>query len=53
MKWLPIIFNIVHLIGPELRKALLGALDDWESKAKETKSPIDDIVVGVLKALLG
>jgi len=52
MNWITIILNLFKLIGPELKKTLIDALDQWETKAKETKTPIDDIIVGILKTLL-
>lgn len=52
MNWVTIILNLFHMAGPELKKVLLDALNQWEAKAKETKTPIDDILVGILKILL-
>lgn len=48
-----IIRNIVELISPEIRKALGEFLDSLEEKAKLTPNPADDIIVFVLKKVLG
>ena len=53
MNWITLVLNIFRMIGPELRKVLLDALNTWEVSAKETKTPIDDIIVGILKSLIG
>jgi len=52
MNWITIVLNLFKLVGPDLKNLLLDALHQWEMKAKETKTPIDDIVVGILKSLL-
>lgn len=48
-----IIGKILDLISPELRAAIKKSVDEWELKAQETESKIDDIVVKVVKMLLG
>jgi len=48
-----IIAKILDLISPELRAAIKDFLDEWELKAQETESKIDDIVIKVAKMLLG
>jgi len=48
-----IISKILDLISPELRSAIEKSLNEWELKAKETESKVDDVVVKVVKMLLG
>jgi len=48
-----IIGKILDLISPELRAAIKKSLDEWELKAKETDSKVDDVVVALVKMLLG
>jgi len=50
--WLTLLMQLVKLIGPELKNALLDAVTAWEIKAKETPGPVDDFVAALLKALL-
>lgn len=52
-KWLlRLISLIIGVASPELRKMLTDLLDQAEAKAKATKNPWDDILVGLLKQLL-
>ena len=48
-----IISKILDLISPELREMIKKSVDEWELKAAETESKVDDIVVKVVKMLLG
>ena len=48
-----IISKILDLISPELREMIKKSVDEWELKAVETESKVDDIVVKVVKMLLG
>jgi hypothetical protein len=40
-------------LGPALRALLQTLLNDWENAAKKTATPIDDIIVGIVKKLVG
>ncbi len=44
---------ILAAISPELRKAVVEFVISLEAKAKTTPNPLDDIVVDILKTLLG
>ena len=44
---------VIGNVTPELRNLLVSSIQQWEAKAAQTASPIDDIVVKVIKALLG
>lgn len=46
------IFQVIKGITPDLRRELLAAVNNLEVKAKGTKNPFDDILVGLLKGLL-
>lgn len=35
-----------------LKNMINNLLEDWEKKAKETATPLDDIIVNVLKELV-
>lgn len=48
-----IIQNIVELISPEIRKAIGEFLVVLEEKAKLTPNPMDDVIVFVLKKVMG
>lgn len=37
--------------GP-LREAIVKSVKEWEVKARETKGPVDDIIVGIVKWIL-
>lgn len=43
---------LVGLITPQLKEAIAAFVRDLANKAKETESPLDDIFVKVLAALL-
>lgn len=53
MKWLQMILGIFGMLTPELRAEFKVFFDNWEAKAKETKNPADDVIVAVLRGLLG
>jgi len=50
---LALILKMLKLISPELRAVILKSLDEWEVKAKETKTIMDDILVAFAKMLFG
>lgn len=50
---LELLKKILELISPQLREVIKKSLDEWELKAKETPSIADDILVLLLKKLLG
>lgn len=52
-KLIPILSLIVANISPQLREELKALVTRLDAKAKETKSPIDDIAVGLLRVLVG
>lgn len=45
--------KILELISPQLREVIKNSLDEWELKAKETPSIVDDILVLFIKKLFG
>ena len=45
--------KILELISPQLRETIRKSLDEWELKAKETDSIVDDVLVLLIKKLLG
>lgn len=52
-KWLwELIRLILTVASPEIREQLCIMLNTLEVKAKETKNPWDNIVVGLLKTIL-
>ena len=44
--------TILGSISGPLREAVVKSVKEWEVKAKETKSPWDDILVGIVKWVL-
>jgi hypothetical protein len=40
-------------LSPALRSLLVTLVENWASFAKQTATPVDDIVVTALKVLLG
>ena len=44
---------VLSQISPELRKMIESAIETWEEKAKETKTPWDDIAILLVKILIG
>jgi len=52
-KWIwELIRLILSVTSPEIRAAFCAMLNDLEQKAKETKNPWDDVLVGLLKTIL-
>lgn len=53
-KWIwDIILAMVVQASPEIKKQVCEKLDELAAKAKETKNPIDDLLVGMLKGMVG
>jgi len=50
--WIKLIAVILSSISGPLREAIVKSVKEWEQKAKETKEPWDDILVGILKWIL-
>lgn len=50
--WIKLVEQIVNSISPELRKAVIGFVEQLEKQAKATPNPWDDVFVGVLKLVL-
>lgn len=50
---LALFLKILSLISPELRAMIKKSLDEWEIKAKETDTVVDDILVALAKMLFG
>lgn len=48
-----ILVSAVQNATPAMRQALLDYLDEWEAKAKTTTNPFDDLLILILKALIG
>jgi hypothetical protein len=48
-----ILMIVVGAVTPELREALSKSVVEWEAKAAQTKNPFDDILVKIIKAMLG
>lgn len=48
-----ILVSAVQNATPAMRQALLEYLNEWEAKAKTTDNPFDDLLILILKALLG
>lgn len=51
MGWFLQAIAIARGMSPKMREGLKKALDGMEEAAKETKSPVDDTVVGFLKGV--
>ena len=51
--WKIILKLFTEGISPQLRLMLTGLVESWETIAKKTATPIDDVLVGILKTLLG
>ena len=49
---LTLLKTILGSISGPLREAIVNSVKEWEAMAKETASPWDDILVGVVKWLL-
>jgi len=50
--WIKLFETILNSISGPLRVEIVKSVNEWEAKAKETKSPWDDILVGCVKWLL-
>ena len=50
---LALFLKILGLISPELRGIIKKSLDEWEVKAKETDTVMDDVLVAIAKMLFG
>jgi len=50
--WLRLLETLLGSISGPLRDAIINSVKEWEVQAKETESPWDDILVGVVKWLL-
>lgn len=50
--WLKLIQGLLTSISGPLRDAIIKSVKEWEIKAKETDSPWDDILVGIVKWIL-
>lgn len=55
--WQDLLLNVLRSIllkaTPDVRQKLTQLLDDWEEKAKATPNPFDDLLVFVVRGLLG
>lgn len=52
-KWIwELIRLILSVASPEIRESICKLLNTMEQKAKETKNPWDDVLVGLLKTVL-
>ena len=47
-----IVRQLLAVISPELRTAMVEFVGELEKRAKETPNPWDDIAVGILKTVL-
>jgi len=50
--WLTLLKTLLASISGPMRDAIVKAVQEWEKTAKETESPWDDILVGIVKWLL-
>ncbi len=50
---LTLISAVFTAVTPELRQLIEHSIDQWEKKARQTSSPLDDLAVRVIKNLLG
>jgi len=53
MKWIQLVLAIINDMGPELRAALVDAIEAWEANAAKTPTPLDDFLVAIVKLALG
>jgi len=52
-KWvLKIIKLVIEQASPEIRKTVCNALDQAAEKAKETKNPWDDVLIGLIQTIV-
>jgi hypothetical protein len=52
-KWIVILQQLLTLIGPDFKAMMISSLKQWQVKAKDTPTPIDDLVCNILLFLLG
>lgn len=45
--------NLIKRLTPEVRGLLEKVIEDLKAKARKTDNPIDDMLVGLLAAMLG
>lgn len=50
---LRVLSHLLLMATPKLKDAIVKSVLEWEIAAKETKTPFDDLLVDVLKGLLG
>lgn len=48
-----ILRSVLNLMGPELKTALVTALQNWKKTAATTPTPVDDLICDILLFLLG
>jgi hypothetical protein len=48
-----ILRSVLNLMGPELKTALVTALQNWKKSAQATPTPVDDLICDILLFLLG
>jgi len=48
----PILYQIIKHISPEIKKTIKGLLAELKAKAKLTENPWDDLLVELLEAIL-
>jgi hypothetical protein len=53
-KWLiPLIQQFIVMMSPHLIAEIQKSVNEWVQKAKETENPWDDILPGLLQAIIG
>ena len=53
-KWLFVLLQFLWpRISEPLRRAIEDSIRDWEAKAKETSNDLDDVIVAVVKWIMG
>ena len=53
-KWLSELFRLILTVAsPQIKDALCKLLNTLEENAKKTDNPWDDVLVGLLKSILG
>jgi len=55
MTWLkilvPILYQVLRQISPEIRKVMGGLIEELRGKAKATSNPWDDVLVEILAGI--
>jgi len=51
--WVTLVTSVLGSVSGPLRESIIKSVREWEAKAKETESPWDDVLVGVVKWLMG